>query len=885
MLRSHVILAVFKRNVASYFSGVLGYLFIVVFVVAGAFFAFSPQFFTNNEANLDQLSQMYPLLLLFLMPAITMTTWADEKKLGTAELLFTLPAADVEILLGKYLAVLAVYSIVLSFSLTHLFVLAWIGDPDWGLIFTTYVGYFLSGAALLSAGMFASVLTSSATVAFVLGVALCAIPVFIGALVPWNDFVQSLSLNEQLRDFSMGILSLSGILYFASLTAFMLYLNLVSISRRHWSAGRQTYMGLHFAVRTLSLAVMLGGLNFVAAHGAVRGDLTAENLYSLSKTTRQLIGNIDKERPVKIYAYISPEVPREYVPVRKRLIGLLRQYDQLGGGGLDVRYVDVEPFSQESDEAKHYGIEPVRIRTEREGRHVEEDLFLGVVITSTYDQVIIPFFGAGTPIEYELTRSIRTVSNETRLTVGILRTDAQVLAGSGGWRIVTELKQQYDVEDVSPDSAIEADKYDVLIAVMPSSLTQPQMRNFVDYVKAGHAVLIFDDPFPVIFSTRSGVTNAPRQSKPQSGGQMGMFGGRPPQPTPKADGGKATSLLRVLNIKWVYDQIVWAEYNPHPEFYENIPDGYLFISPKSGTKSAFNSKSEITSGLQEILAAFSGTLQPRVGNDDVDFEPLLRTGRFSGLLDWKEFTVESVQFQGGQIQMAARLAPPVRPRIEDEIAHVIAAHITSDKNNQEINAVYVADVDLISDWFFYERSRGESNLKLDNVTFVLNAVDVLAGDNSYLELRKRRSEHRTLRKVEQQTSQFFKKRNEEQKKADDEAKEYLEAARRRFQKRRENLENDKTMDQREKGLRLRELKTAEERRIVVATANIERDKKKKIEEIKASTQRQIRETENRIRYTAVTIPPIPAILLGIVILSMRLYQERQEITPDRLVKR
>ena len=129
-IRTQVIRSIFKRNFASYFSGVLGYLFIIAFVVAGGALAFNGRFFTANEPNLDQLSQWFPLLLLFIVPAITMSTWADEKRAGTDELIFTMPATDLEILLGKYLAVLAVYSVALLFSMSHILVLMFLGDPD-----------------------------------------------------------------------------------------------------------------------------------------------------------------------------------------------------------------------------------------------------------------------------------------------------------------------------------------------------------------------------------------------------------------------------------------------------------------------------------------------------------------------------------------------------------------------------------------------------------------------------------------------------------------------------------------------------------------------------------------------------------------------------------
>ncbi len=422
MFRWHVVSAVFWRNVKQYFSGPLGYLFIVVFVTVCAVMAFSPQFFADNLANLDQLSRWFPVLLLFFVPAITMTVWADEKRQGTDSILFTLPASDFDILLGKYLAVAAVYTIALVFSLTQLIVLKLIGNPDWGVITTTYLGYWLAGLALLSIGMFASSLTKSATVAFVLGAIFCSVPVLIGEYfrglpiaLPFDRelYLERVGFDWNLRDFTIGLVPFGNVVYFLSLIVFMLYLNLIVISRRHWNRGEQLSLGGQFLVRSISLGIALIAFCFLCntAISSIwsRADLTSERLYTLHPATISTLEKIKAaDRAVTIQAFVSPKVPRKYVTTKKQFLGLLRQISEYGGDNVTVRLVDVQPKSQAALEAEQSGIEPQLDRSDVAGRTVEQEVYLGAMISTSLGDVAVPFVGNDTSIEYELTRAIAT---------------------------------------------------------------------------------------------------------------------------------------------------------------------------------------------------------------------------------------------------------------------------------------------------------------------------------------------------------------------------------------------------------------------------------------------------------------------------------------------
>ncbi|MEY3457486.1 MAG: hypothetical protein RL215_643 [Planctomycetota bacterium] len=918
MIRKSVALAVAKRNFRSYFSGILGYLFILVFCIAAATMTFSPDFFAANQASLDQLTKSFPWLLLFVIPAITMTVWADERKLGTDELLFTMPATELEVLAGKYLAVLSVYSVALAFSLVNVVVLFWLGSPDLGAILSAYAGYWFSGAALLTAGMLASALTNSATVAFVLGVVLSCIPVllyYVTDLVEWaaailggsTEFyglrtaLNSLSLQQQLQDFGMGVLPFTGIFWFCSFAAVMLYINLVVISKRRWADGATRSMGLQFTVRSLCVAVTAGSLLFVLAGFPFRADLTAENLFTLSDATRNTLASVKASQRITIQAFVSPEVPADYVETRRQLLGLLREFKRSSGQAIDLREITVEPFSEEAEQARALGIDPVRLPYDRDGKREEADVFLGAAIQSATDELVIPFFGKGLPIEYELTRSLRTVSQDARLKVGVLITDAQVMAegpGSGKWQIVQELEKQYKVIAVNPSQKIlkEAaaatetpaseegktpeDKptqpagqdFDVLLAIMPSSLTQPQMDNFLEYVRAGKPTLIFDDPCPFVFQNQGGLAMAPRLPK-QGGG--GMFGGPPPEQ--KADNGELTALMTLLNVKWDAGRITYDAYNPHAQF-ATLPPEYVFVSGKSRGASQFATQNSVTSALQDLVLLYPGTLEDRAGRKDQKFIPLIRTSKESGLLEWDDYTSQS--FSPMTMSPSREINPNPKRRNDGE-SHIIAAQISNSSSENPLNVIFCSDIDMITDWFFMERNRGMLDVKFDNVTFVLNAVDALAGDETFIPLRSRRETLRTLEYVENRTSALRTSLNRTEREAQEAMDKELDKAEKALREEITKIQDDQSLDERGREVQLRQKEEQLNRQLEVQREQLERQLNSQVRKSTLEMKREVRRVENTVRILACILPAILPVCFGMLFLGLRNYAEQQSISPGR----
>jgi ABC-type transport system involved in multi-copper enzyme maturation permease subunit len=235
---------IFRREMGAYFNSPIAYIFIIVFLVLTAGF-YVNGFFLAGTADMRDFFDSLPLFLIFFIPALTMRLWAEEQRLGTFELLMTLPMRPVSIVLGKYLASLAFFGITLACTFTIPITLAWIGDPDMGAIFCGYLGAFLLGGLYLAIGICVSGFFRDQIAAFILTLLACfffflAGTPFIAALldgwVPgFGSFLQEgFGLTSHFEGIQRGVIGLNNVIYFVAFSAVFLVLNTLSLETRKY---------------------------------------------------------------------------------------------------------------------------------------------------------------------------------------------------------------------------------------------------------------------------------------------------------------------------------------------------------------------------------------------------------------------------------------------------------------------------------------------------------------------------------------------------------------------------------------------------------------------------------------------------------------------------
>ncbi|MFO0635193.1 MAG: Gldg family protein [Nannocystaceae bacterium] len=649
----------------------------------------------------------------------------------------------------------------------------------------------------------------------------------------------------------------------------------------------------HRLIRFGALAVTVAALGYYATRARTRADVTSEQLSKLTPATEQLIASIAADRPVVVHAFVSREVPREYVEVRLRLMNLLREMEARGGEGLTVRIVEPELFSPEAEEAmEKWNILP-RPLVDREGGRLEEmETFMGLAFVSGPREEVVPFLDRGLSVEYEIARALRVVTQEKKKVVGILRTDATIMGNfdlqarsqQPAWRIVDELKKQYEIRSINPKQPIQED-IDLLLVPQLSSCAQDELDNVRAYVDAGRPALLTVDPFP-LFDIRTSPKEEKLPPPGQGGGMFGGGGGPPAEPK-----GDYLGLLRDVGVEWDDEKILSDSYNPHPSL-DQVPKQIVFVGPRQDGSNSLTGRDVTVDGLTEIVMMFGGELRPAAGWQD-KFTPLLEAGPTSG---WALFEAMVQRHPLFGIQGPI---PPRPGKLEDgRLAmapadgkpKVMAARIKGggDGEKKDKNLIVIADLDLFGNNFYAMHERGGDvdadgldDVRFDNVTFLLNAVDSLVGDDRFIELRKRKASYRRLTTVDDLKKEERTAREEQTEAANKSAEAELEEAKKSLEAAVDAIEQRSDLDETTKQIMLKSAEQAENRRLQARTESIERDKAKAIGKVETRYQRQSREIEDRIRIASVLLPPIPALLLGAFIYVRKRRREHDAIPQDR----
>jgi len=238
------VLTIMKREFVSYFTTPVAYVFLVIFLVMQGLFTFYlGSFYVREQANLSAFFEYQPWLFLFLMPAIGMRLWAEERRSGTFELLLTLPVSLAAVVVGKYLAALMFAGLALMLTVPIWITVNWLGDPDNGVIATGYMGSFLMAASYLAIGSALSATTKNQVIAFILAVTVCflflvsGLPMVLDSFSGWapDEFVlaiANMSLLSHFYNLQKGVVVLSDLIYFAAMISLWLWVNLVVIESK-----------------------------------------------------------------------------------------------------------------------------------------------------------------------------------------------------------------------------------------------------------------------------------------------------------------------------------------------------------------------------------------------------------------------------------------------------------------------------------------------------------------------------------------------------------------------------------------------------------------------------------------------------------------------------
>ena len=498
---------IFKREFRSYFDSPVAYVFLTAFLALVGFLTFAvARFYELRQADLAPFFFWHPWVYLLLVPAATMGTWADERRNGTLEQLLTLPITVWEALVGKFLAAWAFIGIALALTFPVVFTVGYLGAPDWGAILCGYLGSLLLAGAATAVGVFASALSRSSVVGFVVSLALTfalliiGFSPFIGAIASWGvptalvNLLAGCSLLTHFESLQRGVADLADIGFYAGAIVFFLAAaKTVTDGRRGASKG---------AAGLVILAVIVVAADVILAKLPLRADLTAEKLYTLSKGSRAVLGQLDTDVTLKYYVSSSAaDMPAQLKLYATQVENLLQEYDRAAKGRLVLEKYDPKPDSDAEEWAQRYGVEP------QTASPFGAPVYFGLVAVCGDREATLGVLSPRTEstLEYDVTRLVTRVAWPEKPVIGVMTSlDGVVADGANpmmrrrnepqGWAALTELAKDYDVRTVAPDADKIPDEVKTLVLIHAKDLSDETLFAIDQFVLRGGRLIACVDP-------------------------------------------------------------------------------------------------------------------------------------------------------------------------------------------------------------------------------------------------------------------------------------------------------------------------------------------------------------------------------------------------------
>lgn len=500
MMRS--VLTVAKRELRGYFDYPTAYVLVVAFLSISLFLTFR-NIYADNTASMRPLFDLLPVLFAVFIPAATMRSLAEERRGGTLEWLLAHPVGEVEAVLGKFLGDWAFVLLALAGTLPTALGVLMASDADPGIVWAQYIGGALLAGQLVALGLWASSITRNQITAFIVAAASSFALFLIGLQVVQiglpplvSGALAHLSVVSHFQNVARGVIDLRDLLYFVSTGALFLIFAIGMVARDRLSRGGADFKRLRAGAGVVTVLVLV--LNLLGSHVRGRLDLTRGNLYTLADGTRQVLGGLDDIVQVKLF--VSKALPPEVQLQLRDVRDLLADMKHAANGKVVVTEENPDDDPDAKSEASSFGIGPIEFNVLRDQEFQVKRGYYGLAIVYADKHKVFPVIQRTTDLEFRLVSAIAGMTREKKLGVSFVTGfGAQGSFDISGLR--DNLQDRYTVRsvDLTNDSTeLNTDSTTVLVLAGPTqTLDSAAVKHLETFVDSGGAALLLLSPVTI----------------------------------------------------------------------------------------------------------------------------------------------------------------------------------------------------------------------------------------------------------------------------------------------------------------------------------------------------------------------------------------------------